>query len=146
MKPFPGSLEDWKLLIKNYEFTLSGVDPDVIQEFPAQQIVDVTQRLRDRWLKKGGRLYGPNARMCALKADHVWKAISDFKLPYPPFEAGQYSAVSDISRNEADAFGLTKQVDRLVSFRIPAPWELFVPPDPRNLRNQNFHFTGLQSN
>lgn len=88
-----------------------GQDPAILDQWPAQELVDTnpgkTENRRDwtqRWADAGGRFFG--GRMIALKNDPIWKAISRFGMPYPPFDFGSYWDVADVSRDEAVAFGL----------------------------------------
>jgi len=91
-------------------------DPDVLNAFPAQELVREESRLRPRdwtarWAEAGGELYG--ARMIALKTDPVWTAISRFGVPWPPFDFGSGMGVRDISREEAEQIGLLQASDVL---------------------------------
>ena len=86
-----------------------AVDMDILDDWPAQELVRVFQRKaprdwRVRWAQAGGRLYG--GRMIALKTDGIWAAISRFGTPYPPFDFGSGMGVRDISRREAIALGV----------------------------------------
>lgn len=92
---------DWK----------SGQDGDVLDAFPAQELIRVEARQvpRDwpsRWLAAGGRFFG--GRMIALKSDPVWERISRFGTPWPPFDYASGMGVRDVDRAEAEALGLLK--------------------------------------
>lgn len=87
------------------------LDPDVLDAFPAQELVRLENRKvpRDwlgRWASAGGKLYG--GRMIALKTDPVWAAISRFGVPWPPFDFGSGMGLRDVDRAEAEALGLIK--------------------------------------
>lgn len=85
------------------------MDPDVLDAFPAQELVREEDRKmpRDwtaRWQASGGELV--DGRMVALKTDPVWTKISRFGTPYPPFDFGSGMGLNDISRDEAEQLGL----------------------------------------
>ena len=87
----------------------SNQDPDVLDAYPAQELIREEDRMvpRDwssRWAAAGGQLYG--GRMIALKSDPVWSAISRFGTPWPPFDFGSGMGIEDIDRDEAEALGL----------------------------------------
>jgi hypothetical protein len=90
---------DWK----------SGQDADVLDAFPAQELVRVEERQvprawPSRWLAAGGRFF--RGRMIAMKSDPVWEKISRFGTPWPPFDFGSGMGVRDVDRAEAEALGL----------------------------------------
>ncbi len=87
----------------------AGNDPDLLDAYPAQELIRVESREveRDwsaRWAQAGGREYG--GRMVALKNDPVWAKLSRFGTPWPPFDFGSGMGVEDVSRSEAEALGL----------------------------------------
>lgn len=90
---------DWKM----------GQDADVLDAFPAQELVRIEDRQepRDwpsRWLAAGGPMFG--TRMIALKTDQIWAKISRFGTPWPPFDFNSGMGVEDVSRAEAEDLGL----------------------------------------
>ncbi|HWM26594.1 MAG TPA: hypothetical protein VNP98_17385 [Chthoniobacterales bacterium] len=88
-------------------------DPDVLGAYPAQEFIRVSSRKnerkdwKERWRKAGGKLYG--GRMIALKTDPVWKKLSRFGVPWPPFDFGSGMGLRDISRREAISLGVLKK-------------------------------------
>jgi hypothetical protein len=87
-----------------------GQDPEILDQWPAQELVRVidSKTKRDwaaRWSAAGGEFYG-NGRMIALKSDPVWAKISRFGLPYPPFDFNSGMDVQDVDRAEAMELGL----------------------------------------
>jgi hypothetical protein len=92
-------------------------DPDVLDAYPAQEFIRVSPRKHARtdwvrrWKAAGGKLYG--GRMIALKTDPVWKKLSRFGNPWPPFDFGSGMGVRDISRREAVKLGLLKEGERV---------------------------------
>lgn len=96
-------------MARGYGQWVQGQQPDVLDEWPAQELVRVRQALQprdwaQRWTEAGGQFFA--GRMVALKNDPIWRAISRFGLPYPPFDFGSGMDVRDIDRDEAEALGL----------------------------------------
>jgi hypothetical protein len=90
---------------------VSGDDPDILDEFPAQELLRVSARKTERdwsarWQQAGGKIYG--GRMIARKDDPVWTAISTFGNPWPPFDFGSGMGVLDVDREEAEELGVIK--------------------------------------
>jgi hypothetical protein len=98
---------------------VQGLQPDVLDEYPAQELFDAApggEHRRDwaeRWRKAGGEFIGP--RMVALKSDRVWERLGDPSLfpdglgnPYPPYAFSSKWDVRDIDRDETVALGLLK--------------------------------------
>lgn len=86
-----------------------GQDPDVLDAFPAQELIRVEDRMKPRdwiarWQEAGGQLF--DGRMIALKSDPIWRKISRFDKPWPPFDFGSGMGVEDVSHEEAIAVGL----------------------------------------
>lgn len=101
-------------MARGYGQWTQGQDPDVLDEFPAQELIrqrraEVPRQWRDRWTRAGGRLF--SGRMIALKNDPIWTAISRFGLPYPPFDFGSGMGVQDVDRDEAEELGLIRPTD-----------------------------------
>jgi hypothetical protein len=85
------------------------LDPDVLDAFPAQELVREEDRKQprdweSRWTAAGGELI--DGRMVALKTDPIWTKISRFGTPWPPFDFGSGMGLNDISRDEAEQLGL----------------------------------------
>lgn len=91
---------------------LAGQDPDVLAEFPAQELVRVRNaRVPRDWIARWQDPDRGNAplidgRMIALKTDPVWRRISRFGHPWPPFDFNSGMGVEDIDRGEAEDLGL----------------------------------------
>lgn len=88
---------------------LQGAQEDVLDQWPAQELVRVVdarepRKWRERWEQAGGEFWGD--RMIALKNDPIWAAISRFRQPYPPFDFNSGMDVEDIDRVEAEEIGL----------------------------------------
>lgn len=84
-------------------------DPDLLDAFPAQELVRFESRDEERdwqaiWVRNGGRLI--NGRMVALKNDGIWERISRFGYPFPPFDFNSGMGLRDVTREEAMALGL----------------------------------------
>lgn len=91
-------------------------DPDVLDAFPAQELIRVEDREVPRdWLKRwsdaGGTLR--EGRMIALKNDPIWMKLSRFGTPYPPFDFNSGMGLDDIGRDEAERLGLLQPTDRV---------------------------------
>jgi len=85
-----------------------GADPDVLDAYPAQELVREEEREapRDwaaRWAAAGGRFF--EGRMIALKPDPIWTRISRFGTPFPPYDFGSGMGIQDVSREEAEELG-----------------------------------------
>lgn len=97
---------DWKL----------GQDADVLDAFPAQELLPSTARTprgdwKARWSAAGGPDLGE--RLVALKTDPVWAKLSRFGSPWPPFDFGSTRDLRDVSRDEAESLGLLKAGERI---------------------------------
>jgi hypothetical protein len=84
-------------------------DPDVLDAFPAQELIRtedraVPRKWRERWQAAGGRFFA--GRMIARKGDPVWSRISRFQTPWPPFDFQSGMGLRDIDRDEAEALGV----------------------------------------
>lgn len=92
-----------------YARFIAGQNRDLLDAFPAQELIRVEERemkrdWRARWAAAGGRLHG--GRMIALKTDPIWQRLSRFGTPYPPFDYGSGMGVEDVSRDEAETLGV----------------------------------------
>ena len=92
-----------------YARYVTGQDRDLLDAYPAQELLRVEERSakrdwRRRWIAAGGHIYG--GRMIALKTDPVWIGVSRFGTPYPPFDFGSGMGVEDVSREDAEALGV----------------------------------------
>ncbi|QYM80285.1 hypothetical protein K0B96_06630 [Horticoccus luteus] len=129
---------------EGYGRYVQGVQPDVLDEFPAQELFDAApggEHRRDwaaRWQACGGEFFG--RRMIALKSDPVWSRLGDpdrfpdgLGNPYPPFAFNSKWDVRDIDRDEAIDLGLLAPDET-----VPAPTvddfsaDLQAPPDVRS--------------
>lgn len=84
-------------------------DPDILDAFPAQELVRIEDRQiprkwRERWLQSGGKLHA--GRMIAAKGDRIWSAINRFGTPWPPFDFNSGMGIEDIDRDEAEELGV----------------------------------------
>jgi hypothetical protein len=96
-------------------------DPEILDEFPAQEFVRVEPRRRpratwwERWGEAGARVGWVGAigwRMVALKTSPIWEALSRFGTPYPPFDFGSGMGLRDVGHEDAARLGL-----------IPPDWD-----------------------
>lgn len=107
---------------RGYAARKISMDPDVLSEVPAQELVreGAAKVARDwprRWREAGGRLV--SGRMAALKTAPIWTAISRFGVPWPPFDYGSHMGLLDILRTEAEAIGLVKPGEILKPEPVP---------------------------
>lgn len=95
---------------------IAGQDADVLQEWPAQELIRVVdaREPRDWWARwqEAGAAVGwegaTPAGMVALKTSPIWTALSRFGRPYPPFDYNSGMDLRDIDREEAEALGLVQ--------------------------------------
>lgn len=85
-------------------------DPDILDEWPCQELVRVEERFvkrnwARRWVMSGGTLVG-GGRMIARRDDPIWTAISRFGTPWPPFDFNSGMRTRDIDRAEAERLGV----------------------------------------
>lgn len=88
---------------------LAAMDEDVLQEWPAWELVRITPKKapRDwlaRWQAAGGTLH--EGRMIALKTSPVWTALSRFGKPHPPFDFNSGMGVEEVDRDTTEQLGL----------------------------------------
>lgn len=99
-------------LARGYGQWLQGQQADVLDEWPAQELIRVrdAEKPRDwqqRWIDAGGVFRADSGnRMIALKNDPIWSRLSRFNLPYPPFDYNSGMDLRDVDRDEAEALGL----------------------------------------
>ena len=96
-------------LVCGYRSFVQGMDPEVLDAYPARELVQVKcgaepYDWKVRWVESGGQLRGD--RMIALKNDPVWLKLSDFGHPHPPFAFVSGMDMVDVSRVEAVELGL----------------------------------------
>lgn len=94
---------------QGYGHWAQGQQAEILDQWPAQELVRVQEtRVQrnwpERWAEAGGQFYGD--RMIALKNDPIWRAISRFGLPYPPFDFNSGMDVVDVDRDTAIEAGL----------------------------------------
>ena len=105
----------------------SGMKQDVLDAFPAQELVRDHERMERRdwpqiWKDHNGVFYGepgpdyPGApgRMIALKTDPIWTEISRFGVPWPPFDWGSGMGLRNVRRREAEKLGLLDPEDAMI--------------------------------
>ena len=123
-------------MLYNYARAKRGASGPLLRAAPAQELVRISERKEKRqwvdiWRANGGRTYpgepsiggelqaGMGGIRCiALKSDEIWRRISRFGLPYPPFDFGSGVGVTNITRTEAFRLGLI-QLGQTVN--VPEP-------------------------
>ena len=96
-------------MARGYGQWMQANDPDVLDQFPAQELYRLEARKVprdwiDRWMEAGGQLY--DGRMIAPVNDPIWTAISTFGEPYPPFDYGSGMWTRLIGREESVDLGV----------------------------------------
>ena len=91
-------------------------DPTRLSFYPCQELIRIASRKvprdwQSRWLKAGGQLY--RGRMIARKDSPVWKKISRFETPWPPFDFNSGMGLRDISRSEAETLGVIRKDEEI---------------------------------
>ncbi len=90
-----------------------------------------------RWQASGGKLY--NGRMIAEINSPIWKNISRFDLPYPPFDFNSEMGVVDIERSDAIKLGLLPEdepADEIPDFDCVLETEVSLDRIPEEFREQ----------
>lgn len=95
---------------RNYAKWKIDQDPSLLAAAPAQELLRLHRRKaprdwQSRWQAAGGQLL-PGGRMVAHKLDPIWRQISRFGNPWPPFDYGSGMGVEDILRDEAAELGI----------------------------------------
>jgi hypothetical protein len=129
---------------QGYGWDLQGQDPDVLDEWPAQELYRAfgpkdPKNERDwaaRWERAGGQFF--DGRMIALKNDPIWDRIGSPDLfddalgnPWPPFAFNSGMDVRDIDRDEAVALGLIDADTQIFPKQIDLNEGLQASPDVR---------------
>ncbi|MBN2069132.1 MAG: hypothetical protein JW739_05795 [Opitutales bacterium] len=89
-------------------------DPDMLDQFPAQELIRVEPRRNhrewyQRWSRAGRDVSWKGAsrsKMIALKTSPIWVELSRFETPYPPFDFGSGMGLRDVGHREAVELGL----------------------------------------
>lgn len=97
----------WNLnleMAQNYASWKAQQNEVSLRRAPAQELIRVAERMEKRnwariWKEAGGKFYG--GRMIALRTDDIWRRISEFGVPYPPFRYGSGMGTKNIRRREA---------------------------------------------
>jgi hypothetical protein len=97
-------------------------DDDARDRWPAQELLRVGWRDKERdwprrWADAGGKFY--DGRMIARVDDPIWRRISRFDTPYPPFDYGSGMGTEIVSREEAEDLGVIEPGE-----------EVAAPPNP----------------
>lgn len=106
--------------------------PDILDAVPAQELIRVRAKVEIRdwplvWADHGGKFYGepgpdyPGApgRMIALKTDPIWRYISRFKTPWPPYDWGSGMGLKNVRRAQAEALGVLAPGATLIPLAAP---------------------------
>lgn len=97
-------------------------DPDVLDASPAwlfERIESRDEPRQDwpqRWARAGDAVNWQGAvaaPMIALKNSPIWRVLSRFGTPWPPFDFGSGMGLTDVGRSEAEDIGLIDDTERL---------------------------------
>lgn len=118
--------------VQGYAKWKSDMDPDILDAVPAQELIRVRAKVEVRewplvWADHGGKFYGepgpdyPNApgRMIALKTDPIWRWISRFKTPWPPYDWGSGMGLRNVRRDAAETLGVLAPGAQLIPLAVP---------------------------
>lgn len=91
-------------------------DEDVLDAYPAQELIRLEERVNKRrwiarWQGLGGKLFA--GRMIAKKNDPIWRRLSRFQTPWPPFDFNSGMGLDDIGRDEAEDLGVLARDERV---------------------------------
>ena len=105
-----------------------GMDPDVLNEFPAQRFIRVMNVKEPRLSHE---LY---QNQVYLKTDPIWWRVinKDFGVPWGPWGWGCGHDVEDVDRDEAEALGLIKPGQTVGQITQANGW-----PHPAKFFNEN---------
>lgn len=107
---------------------------DGLENEPCYELIRVAMRLEHRdwptiWAQNGGQFYDgygsnddyPNSpgRMIALKTSDIWRKISRFGTPWPPYDWGSGMGLRGIDRSESDGFGITTPQQTFIPQNTP---------------------------
>jgi hypothetical protein len=121
-------------MAQGYARRLADMRPEDLAAEPCYELVRDETRVELRrwpsiWADRGGQFFdGPGSnddypespgRMIARKTDEIWIRISRFGVPWPPFDWGSGMGLRGISREEADAFGITDPDEELTPVPLP---------------------------
>jgi hypothetical protein len=103
---------------QDFGYWKQGMDPDVLNEFPAQRFI----RVREVKTERPGHI--PYENQVYLKTDPIWERVinHDFEVPWGPWGWGCGHNVEDVDRTEAEKLHLIR------------PGEV-LKPHPRSLNN-----------
>lgn len=93
----------------DYGYWRQGMDPDVLDAFPAQRFI----RVRD--VKQERESHQQFENQVFLKTDPIWAKVinEDFGVPWGPWAWGCGHDVEDVARPEAEDMGLLKHGQEL---------------------------------
>jgi hypothetical protein len=96
-------------MARGYGQYKQGQDPAVLTGWPAQELIRIAsaeapREWQKRWTDAGGQL--SEGRLIALKNDPIWRRISRFDLPYPPFDFNSGMGLRAVDQETANRLGI----------------------------------------
>ena len=94
---------------QDFGYWKQGMDPDVLNEFPAMRFIRV------RSVKQEREAHIPYEDQVYLKTDPIWWLVinKDFGVPWGPWGWGCGHDVEDVDRDEAEELGLLKRGQKI---------------------------------
>jgi len=112
----------------------ADMTPEGLENEPCYEFIRVMSRIEVRdwpviWEQSGGEFFdGPGSnddyswakgRMIAAKNDPIWKRISRFGAPWPPFDWGSGMGLRGVGRDEAERLGVIDPEDVVTPLAFP---------------------------
>jgi hypothetical protein len=112
----------------------ADMTPEGLENEPCYEFIRVMSRIEVRdwpviWEQSGGEFFdGPGSnddyswakgRMIAAKNDPIWKRISRFGTPWPPFDWGSGMGLRGVGRDEAERLGVIDPEDVVTPLAFP---------------------------
>ena len=112
----------------DYGYWRQGMDPDVLNEFPAMRFIRVKSVKEPRLAHEGYE------DQVFLKTDPIWWRVinKDFGVPWGPWGWGCGHDVEDVDRDEAQSLGLIKRGQTVAQITQANGW-----PNPSKFFNKN---------
>ena len=113
-------------------------DESILDLWPVQELIRGSVRLvlrgwPSRWRDNGGRFFGGGCMMARV-VDPIWRRISRFVHPFPPFDFNSGMRVRDIERELAEDLGVIRRNEA-----APQPQNTPIPLSLKQILEILFH-------